>query len=153
MAGDLTFTGARAKLTIRGKEIARAVDVSGSEGIQFATVEVLNNVQVYEHAPVGYLVTLRASQVYVFKSALKALDLFPKTLNDPEKHLASILGSDEIDVTIVDTYRNETFWIAQGCQIASKDFSFGARDIVVENVEFVVKRAFDYTDALGSSTP
>lgn len=140
------FSGARAVLVINEKEIGYAVDVSGGEAYDRVPILTLNSLKVKEFAPVGYTATLRASKVFVFAEDLKKLNLFPKTAPDQATHLTNVLSLPEMTVNIFDQYTQELFASAQGVDMAARDWSFGARDIVFENVEFVVKALYSSGD-------
>ena len=147
MARTDPFSGARAQLNINGKELGYAVDVSGGESIDRVPIRVLNNPQVKEFAPVGYDVTLRASRVYIFKDDLKELGLFPKTASKGSDHMVNILSMpDNMTIDIIDSFTNQVFASAQGVDMTARDWSFGSRDVVFENVEFVVKTLYSYAD-------
>ena len=140
------FSGARAQLLINNKEIGYAVDVSGGESLDRIPIRVLNNPRVKEFAPVGYDANLRCSKVYVFADDLKAMGLFPKTASNPTDHMANILSLPEMTIDIIDSFTNTIFASAQGVDMAARDWSFGSRDVVFENVEFVVKAIYGYAD-------
>ena len=154
MAGNKhgVFTGARAILSFGGGDIIGfATNVSGSEDVEYVPINVLNNVQVREFVPVGYNVSFSASRVYIFAEALKRKNVFPKTSGNSVAHLTNILnvgGDDGLTVQIVDSQGGgETFMILEGASISSRSWSFGARDVVGEDVTFVAVRMFDQTDS------
>ena len=59
MAGKV-FTGCRAKLLLRGVQIGYATSVTVRESTEFEPISVLDNIEVKEHAPIAYSVSLSA---------------------------------------------------------------------------------------------
>ena len=155
MAGNKNgvFTGARAVLSFGASEIIGfATNVSGSEDIEYVPINVLNNIQVREHVPVGYNVSFSASRVYIFRETLKRNNgqFFPLTAGDPVAHLTNVLntgGDNGLTVQILDSQTQEIFMTLEGASITSRSWSFGARDVVGEDVTFVAIRMFEQIDS------
>ena len=134
---NVVFTGARARFLINGVKIGWATNVSVSEEITYEPVEVLDNIQVQEHVPTAYRVTLTASRVRIVGKTLKSQGFFPSVGANAEAHLSNILTNGELACTIED---NETGAIlAQFTQvkIASHNWAVNARGIVGNDVTFV----------------
>ena len=141
---NLIVSGARARLKIQGRDIGYATGVSGSEDIEVVPITVLNNPQVKEYVPVGYTATMSASVVYLNGNSLKGSSLFPKTEADPQAHLQNMLtvgsfaGTNFTGLTIEILDRSgSVFMTLSEAQMTSKSWSFGPRDVVVQDVTFV----------------
>ena len=97
------FTGARARFSINGVKMGYATRVAGTEEIMWQPIEVLDNIEVEEHAPVGYNVSFTASFVRIVGSSMKAQGLFPKVGSSPQEHLQNILLQKDMVCTIEDS--------------------------------------------------
>lgn len=142
----LIFTGARARFSLNGKKVGWATYVSGSEEIQYEEVEVLDNIQVQEHAPVRYRVSLSMSQVRIVGSSLKASGFFPKNGANSEEHLRNILTNGELVATIEDTDatgKKTLIATYEQVKVSNKNFQISATGVVGEDVTFVAIRASD----------
>ena len=133
----LIFTGARARFTIDGVPFSFATNVAGSEEIQRDAVEILNNIEVQEHVPIAYRVTLTASKVWFVNETLKSLGWFPKNGSNPGEHLTNILNTNPFAGLIQDTQTNDVFMQYDGLEIASYNWTIAARAIVATDVTFV----------------
>jgi hypothetical protein len=165
-AKERIFSGARAELSINGDPVGFATNCTGGEDIDLVPIIVLNNVQVREFVPVGYTVTFSSSKVRLIgpgsgrggnlEGSYKRNNIFPKTYADPRSHLMSLLMSggtfDGLTVTILDTVAvgglNQIFMRLEQAQMQSRNWSFGPRDIVGVDVNFVGIRMFDQEDAV-----
>ena len=141
----MVFTGARARFKIEGVQVGYARNVSFSEAITYEPMDVLDNVQVEEHVPVAYRVTLACSMFRIVGETLKKAGWFPATAQDPKQHLENILTTGEMVATVEDSKTGETLATVQQVKIASKNWTVDARGIVGEDVEFVAIRATDET--------
>lgn len=142
------FSGARAALYIGNEEIGYATGCSGGEDIDLVPVVTLNNVQVREFVPVGYSVSFSASRVVLLTKSFKREGIFPKTDKDAATHLDNMLnagGEEGLTVNIFDK-SGELFMSLQKAQMASRSWSFGPRDVVGEDVNFVGVRIYEQAD-------
>lgn len=147
------LTGARARFTVGTKVVGFATNVTVTESIQYEAVNVLDNIEVQEHVPVGYDVSMTASRVRLINRSLKSpvMNIFPKTGIDPQEHLANIIGFDlpanSLDASIEDTVTQTTYMLMEQVKIQSHNFTVTARGIVGEDVTFVGIRVKDETEA------
>lgn len=156
--GDLqakgqVFSGARARLYLRGKVIGYATNVSGTEEIQYEPVEVLNHMQVIEFVPVGYRVSLNASRVRLIGDGASNagsmrgdLDIFPKMGQNDADLLANALAlimADDMTCMIEDTISSKRFMTLQSIVIPSRNFTITPRGIVGEDITILGIRALD----------
>lgn len=139
----LVFTGARARLVINGKKVGWATSVSGSEEIQYDEVEVLDNIQIQEHVPVRYRVTLSMGLVRIVGRTLKSEGFFPKIGGSAEDHLKNILTNGELVVTVEDNETGKILATYEQAKVASHNWTINATGIVGEDVSFVAIRSKD----------
>lgn len=142
----LLFTGARARFSINGIKVGYAKNVAGREEIQYEPVEVCDNIEVEEHAPVAYRVSMSASVFRIVGKTLKSLGWFPSVGANTEAHLLNILNSGELTATIEDSATGKLLATVEQVKVASRNFSIDARGVVGEDVEFVAIRMKDESE-------
>ena len=130
-----TFSGARAIFFIGGAEIGFAGGVSGEEMIDYEPIDVLNLLEVREHVPVSYRVSLNAQIFRVIGNSIKAQGIMPR--------LEDIITSGDLEAAIQDSVTANTVQLFQGVRCAGHSFDVTARGIVNENVPFVAIRTLD----------
>lgn len=143
------FTGPRARLILDGRVVGYCTDCSGSEEVMYEPIEVLDNIEVKEHAPVGYRVSFRAGLVYVLNNSLKGsnMNVFPKTGPDADVHLLNILNKGEFVIQLLDAVNSSTVMMTlEGARIASHSFNIGSRASVSQDVVFVARRMKDESE-------
>lgn len=150
--GTRVFSGARCLFLFNGEVVGFASGVSGSEEIQYEPVDTLDHLEVREHVPVGYRVTLTAQ---VFRTvaigasddvnrpgSLKQQQIFPK--------FDDIFRIQGVDAIIQDDPRagsgGKILHQFQTVKTASYNFNVTARGIVGQNVTFVAIRMFDESE-------
>lgn len=146
--GDV-FTGARARFTANNNVIGFATNCTGSEDIQYESINVLDNIQVQEFVPVGYTVSFNASRVRLINRSVKSadIDIFPRTGQTPQQHLQNILNiGEDMNAIIEDTVSGQIFMLLEQVKLASHNFSVTARGVVGEDMNFVAIRMRDETD-------
>lgn len=97
------ITGPRARLSIDGKKVGWATNVSWTERIEYEEVEVLDNIRVQEHAPVRYRVSVSLGEIVISSKTLKSQGFFPRTGQSSEAHLREILILGALVATVEDT--------------------------------------------------
>lgn len=150
-----TFSGARAIFRVNGEKIAFAANVDGSEEIQYDPVDVLDNLEVQEHVPVGYRVTFTCGVFRTIRNTLgargpregvhgsvKEMGLFPKAGSD----LLSVLTSGVLTCTIEDRLTKKIIMQLEECKMQSHNFSVTARGIVSTNCSWVAIRMKDESE-------
>lgn len=150
--GTRVFSGARTMFIFNGEVVGYASGVSGSKEIQYEPVDTLDHLEVREHVPVGFRVTLAAQ---IFKTvavgsgndndapgSLEQQQIFPK-FND----IFRIQGVEAIiqddpqagsGGNILAQYEN--------VKTASYNFNIAARSIVGQNVAFVTTMMKDQSE-------
>lgn len=147
--GTRVFSGARCLFLFNGEGVGFASGVSGSEEIQYEPIDTLDHLEVREHVPVGYRVTLGA-QVFRTVSqgasddlnapgSLKGQQIFPK-FDDIFRiqGVDAIIQDHQVTQKILHQY--------QTVKTSSYNFNITPRGVVGQNVNFVAIRAKDETE-------
>ena len=142
----VVFTGARARFLIEGQKIGFATNVTGSENIQYDPVEVLDNIEVQEHVPIGYTTELSASRVRIIGKTLKSQGFFPNVGGNAEEHLTNILNAGELACQIEDNATGSIFANYEQVKVASHNWTINARGIVGNDMTFVAIRQRDESE-------
>ena len=142
----MVFTGVRAILKIDGVVIGMATDVSGSEEIEYAPVEVLGDIYTKEHVPVAYRVTLSASKIRLVGETLKNSGFFPKHGTDSKGFLQNILALGAMKVTLEDVIDNKVVATIEGVRISARSFTVANKGIVSENITMLGIRMKDESE-------
>ena len=151
------FTGARARFMINGVKVGYARNVTVSEEIRYDPVEVLDNIEVLEFAPISYMVRLRASQFRIVGETLKSRGWFPNAGANAEEHLSNILMGDDpknvLTAIVEDSKTQNILATIEQIKIASHNWTVDARGVVGEDVEFVGIRMKDESEVSAPPTP
>lgn len=131
------ITGARARFSINGVKVGYARSVNLNENIDYRPLEVLDNIRIEEHVPVGYDCALTCEQFKIVNQTFKARGFFPKTGRDSSEHLLNILLQGELTATLEDVVSGRILATVERCRIATTNYTVNARDITGENVTFV----------------
>ena len=137
MAPIPVITGARARFSINGVKVGFARSVNLNENIDYRPLEVLDNIRIEEHVPVGYDCALTMEQFKIVDQTFKARGFFPKAGNDTSEHLLNILLSGELTATLEDVVSGKLLATVERCRIATTNYTVNARDITGENITFV----------------
>lgn len=129
------IVGARVAFRIDGKKVGFASDVTVREDYQIEDIDVLDNIEVQEHAYVGYRVSMTARIFRLPNKSLKQLGIFPIT--------STVLTSGELVATVTDSITGATLQQLEGVVAESKNVNFGARAVSGEDVTFRAIRAKD----------
>lgn len=141
-----TLTGARLKFMLNGVKVGYAVGVNIDESIDYQPIEVLDNIEVEEHCPVGYRVNMTAQLIRLFNKSLKQAGYFPKQGSNPQQFLENILKMPELTAALDDSYEKETVFVVEGVKVASQSIAVSARGVVANNATMVAKRCRDESD-------
>jgi hypothetical protein len=129
------FSGPRARLKANGEVIGYTGGVSGGEQIDYEPIETIDFLEVREHIPVAYRVTLSMSFFRIIGQSLKARGLFPT--------LENILTSGALTISVEDSQTGNTPMLFEQVRIASKNFDIGPRGIVSDSTDAVCIRCRD----------
>lgn len=149
--GTRVLTGARSIFTFNEAIVGFASGVNVSEEIMYEPVDTLDHLEVREHAPVGYRVTLSAQMFRTVglpggpstedsPGSIKEQNIFPK--------FEQILRLQGVNATIQDRVSGKILMLLKDVKAASYNFNITPRGIVGQNVTFVTTRAFDESDNL-----
>ena len=142
----MIFTGARARFSINGVKVGYARNVSVSEEVAYEPIEVLDNIEVNEFAPIAYRVTFRASMFRIIGETLKSLGWFPTNGANPGEHLENILVTGDLTATIEDSKTGKSFATLEQVKVQSHNWTIDARGVVGEDVEFNAIRVKDESE-------
>ena len=140
------LTGCRAVFQLDGVQMGYATGVTVRESIQYEPIQVLDDIQVKEHAPVSYECSMTADFVRITGDSLKAAGYLPKQGTNPQAHLTNIIASGEMTATIVDSQEAQIVANVEGVRISEVNMNVVARGIVGQNVSMVAIRARDEGD-------
>lgn len=140
------ITGARARLSIDGIRVGYCRQVAFTESIDYEPVNVLDNIEVEEFAPVGYDVRGTAGFVRIVEETLKKNGFFPAVGGDSREHLENILVSKGLTLTVEDTKTSKIVTILEQVKITSHNWTFANRTISGEDIEFVAIRSKDESE-------
>ena len=140
------FTGARARFSIEGIKVGFARNVSMREMLQLDPAIVLDNIEVAEHVPTGYEVSMSCEKIRIVGDTFKSRGWFAKTGANTEEHLTNILNSGELSAILEDTRTGKILAMVEQLRAASYNWTVDARGIVGENVEFVAIRIKDESE-------
>jgi len=142
MAGrGLVLSGARAVFQIEGVKVMYATNVSYSEEIQYDPIETLDQLEVAEHVPTGYRVTMSAQMVRVITNPIKLRDgvrIFPR--------LEDILGAPELTASVLDRVTSAVVANIERVKCSRHSANVGARGIVLTDCDFVAVRIRDESE-------
>ncbi len=133
--GNSVIVGARVTFKIDGKKVGYASDVTVREDYQIEDVDVLDLLEVKEHAVVGYRVSATARIFRLPNKSLKQAGIFQISGN--------VLTSGVMTATVTDRITGATLQQLEGVVAESKNVNFGARAVSGEDVTFRAIRAKD----------
>jgi hypothetical protein len=131
------LSGARAKLIVNGVEVGYASNVSATENIALARVDVLGDIDSKEIVPVGRSVSVQAGFIRISGESLKDLGLIPRggTLD--------VLGFPELTMEVYDQVGDFPVWRVEGCRAESRSWQVQAGSVVSVNASFQARRIYD----------
>ena len=141
------LTGARSVVLFNDVVIGFASGVNVSEEIMYDPVETLDHLEVREHAPTGYRVSLSCSTFRTVAQgastdekpgSLKEQNIFPK--------FEQILRLQGVTFAIQDRITGKTIMLLVNVKAASHNFNITPRGVTGENVTFVATRAYDESE-------
>lgn len=141
------FTGPRCRFSLNGVPVALGRNVAASEEIVYDPLEVLNNIEVVEHVPVGYRCSMTASQILQVDKTLELLNLWPNKGLTPQTHLRNILTLPKLVAQIEDEITPGIVAQVIDVKCASRNFSVDARGMVPQELSFVARRILSAGEA------
>lgn len=146
MASNI-ISGARTIFKLAGQKVALATGVTVSEGIDYEPFRPLDSLEVVEFVEVAYNCSMSADLVTAVGSSPTQQGIFPKV------DLLSILTQPELVGEIYDALTGQLVLVAEGIKPSANNRNFRSGQIVANDVNFVVKRVKDVTEANGGTTP
>lgn len=140
------FTGVRARFSINGVRVGYAVGVTIRETLVHEPIKVLDSIQVIEHVPVDYEVSLTADVIRLVDKPLKSLGWIPKQGATPKAHLDNIMALGELVAQIEDNQTGRVVAVVEGVRVQEQGMNITARGVVGQNVSMVAKRFRDESD-------
>lgn len=135
MAENNVIVGARAVFRIEGKKVGYASDVTVREDIQLEDIDVLDNIEVQEHAKLGYRVAMTCRIFRLPNKSLKQAGIFPK--------VSEILTMGALTATITDRVTGAILAQLERVTPESKNINFGARAVSADDATFRAIRVKD----------
>lgn len=133
------FTGVRAVFKIEGVQIAFASNCSYTINHNLQAIEVLDKLEPFEHAEVGYTVDFSCSSFRVAGASAVQLGVQPK--------LEAILVQPTLTVELQDKVEGSTVLRVIGVKITSRAGTVDARGVATETWNFVGIKASDEAGA------
>lgn len=137
------FTGARGRLLARGQRVGWATGCSGSRSYTKEPVEVLDNLEVEEHATTGYRVSLRMSIVGIVTKSLVDSGLLPNVGQSSQEHLKNAIALEPFTVQIEDNQTGKVQYEITDVEIDTENFDLRARSVMMTDVSAVGIRMMD----------
>ena len=125
---SLVMTGAKAIFRLNGNQVAYASNVSFNEQIQLEEVNVLDRIEVLEHAEVGYRVDMSCQNFRVANASVKQLGIMSK--------LNQLLTQGVLTAEIIDRTTNAVILLMEGVKLESRQTSVDARGLMTETWAF-----------------
>ena len=135
------MTGAKAQFKINGTVIAYASNVSWNENIAYEPINVLDKLEVEEHAETGYTVDIQCQSFRVLGESVKKLGIMQslnKILTQGDMTAAVVARSNKEEA-------GENLLLMTGVKLQSRQTSVDARGVMTETWSFVGKKAIDET--------
>jgi hypothetical protein len=140
------LTGARARFSLDGVKVGFATGVTLREMITYEPVKVLDNIQVEEHVPTDYDVSMTADMIRIVGDTIKSRGWFPSQGSSPTQHLSNMITTGELVATLEDNQTNQIIANVEGVKISERNLTITARGVIGTNVTMVAKRARDEFD-------
>lgn len=130
-------TGSRARFEIGGVAIAYASNVSYNENIAYEPINVLDKLQVAEHAETGYTVDLQCQNFRLASESVKTLGIMPKLeqiLTQGGMTATIVVGKDKAAITLLQM---------EGVKLQARQTTVDARGVMTETWSFVGIKSSD----------
>jgi hypothetical protein len=131
------FTGARARLSVEGRVLGYARNISGREGVTFERVKGLGNIRTLEFAPTSYDTDFSLGWTRLVGETLKQFGFVAKAGQNAEEHLRNILAAMELTVSIEDVITKTVTKTIEQCVCGDISFSIDAVGVVMENTSWM----------------
>jgi len=133
------MTGAKAIFSLAGVKVGFSSQVQYNENIAYEPINVLDKLEVLEHAETGYTVDLSVQNFRVPNASVKQLGIMSK--------LPQILTQGELDAVLIDKVTGATILLMTGVKIQARQTTVDARGVMTETWNFVARQATDESNA------
>ncbi len=141
------LTAPRCRILIGGRTFARGTNVQYTAELDYQDVEVIDNFEVLEFAPVAYRVNGTIGMVKVRGVTPKSLGLVPETGQNHEEHLENVLLQAEVVLVLMDKKDPPTnLTTLTGVVFTTYGWALAARGIASENIAFKAIREKDESE-------
>lgn len=123
------LTGSKAIFRLSGTKIAYASNVTYNENITLEPVNVLDKLEVEEHAETGYTCDLQCTVFRVANESVKQLGIMPR--------LKEILTQGVLTAEVIDRVSNATIMLMEGVKLQGRSQTVDARGVATETWSFV----------------
>jgi hypothetical protein len=150
--GTRVFSGARTMFVFNGEVVGYASGVSGSKEIQYEPVDTLDHLEVREHVPVGFRVTLTAQVFRTVSTGAGNDSINPGSLEQQQimPKFGDIFRVQGVEAIIQDDPQagsgGKILAQYENVKTASYNFNIAARSIVGQNVSFVTTMMKDESE-------
>lgn len=141
-----TMSGARARLLVAGQKIGWATGIRVRESIQYNPTRVIDEIEVAEHVPLTYDVSVSFTTLTILNKSLKQLGLFPKGGAAEGSRLFNILNHEELTVVVEDSVTSTALFQLMGVKISEQNLSFDAGNISGSDVTAVARSVKDASE-------
>ena len=142
-------TGARARLSFNSVKVGFATGVTVRESVTREPVKVLDDIQVKEHVPTDYDVSMTADKIRIVNDTIKSRNWFAKQGQTSAAHLSNLITQGELTATIEDNQTGEVIAQVEGVHITERNLNITARGIVATNISMVARLVRDESDLTG----
>ncbi len=143
-----TFVGGNVRLKANGAVIGWARQVGFTEEYSQEAVEVLDKLEVAEHATTGYRCSATFGFLRVPGNSLRALGLQPGAGATSAELRTAILSQPEFTLEIENSTTGELIAKLSRCKISNTNFSVDARGLVGHNVSINAIRLSEEVDGI-----
>ncbi len=131
---SVVISGASARLYINGQPVGFATNVTVTQSLQNARVDVLNNVLSEEIETVGISVTVTADMVKMRQKALSQAGVWPVAIGTGAT--VAVINFPYLDMELYNEVQDEPIYRVTRCKPANRTVTVGARDIMTTNASF-----------------
>ena len=136
------LTGTRLRLQLEGRPFGYATGVSISDVIGYVPIAVLDQIEIVEHVPVSYDVSISASRLLILRASLQQLSLRPgwNAAEGSAEFLKKLITATELSGQVVDRVGDTVIARVEGIRVASQSFTIVPRGVVGQDVGMVARR-------------
>jgi len=142
-----TFTAPRCRILMDGKTVGRGTNVSYQVAIEYQDVDVIDNFETEEYAPVSYKVSGSIGLVGIVGTTVKSRGMMPQTGKTADEHLLNVLLASEHVLVLMDKAERKNLRTINRVVFTQEGFSLAAGGIAGNDVQFKGIRETDESEA------